>query len=74
MSMLMLEVEHDDVKLNFGKLEDLETYMRLEEVSEVKLKTKYIFSQVVPTMRLTYEDVKSLLENEKTSWHKKESD
>ena len=41
--------------------------MRLEEVSEVKLKTKYIFSQVVPTMRLTYEDVKSLLENEKTS-------
>ncbi len=67
MSMLMLEVEHDDVKLNFGKLEDLETYMRLEEVSEVKLKTKYIFSQVVPTMRLTYEDVKSLLENEKTS-------
>lgn len=66
MSMLMLEVEHDDVKLNFGKLEDLETYMRLEKVKEVKLKTKYIFSQVVPTMTLTHEDVKSLLENEKT--------
>lgn len=66
MSMLMLEVEHDDVKLNFGKLEDLETYMRLEKVKEVKLKTKYIFSQVVPTMTLTHEDVKSLLESEKT--------
>lgn len=65
MSMLMLEVEHDDVKLNFGKLEDLETYMRLEKVKEVKLKTKYIFSQVVPTMTLTHEDVKSLLESEK---------
>lgn len=64
--MLMLEVEHDDVKLNFGKLEDLETYMRLEKVKEVKLKTKYIFSQVVPTMTLTHEDVKSLLESEKT--------
>lgn len=63
--MLMLEVEHDDVKLNFGKLEDLETYMRLEKVKEVKLKTKYIFSQVVPTMTLTHEDVKSLLESEK---------
>lgn len=50
----MLEVEHDDVKLNFGKLEDLETYMRLEKVKEVKLKTKYIFSQVVPTMTLTH--------------------
>lgn len=62
----MLEVEHDDVKLNFGKLEDLETYMRLEKVKEVKLKTKYIFSQVVPTMTLTHEDVKSLLESEKT--------
>lgn len=61
----MLEVEHDDVKLNFGKLEDLETYMRLEKVKEVKLKTKYIFSQVVPTMTLTHEDVKSLLESEK---------
>ncbi len=66
MGMLMLEVEHDDVKLNFGKLEDLETYMRLEKVNEVKLTTKYIFSQVVPTMTLTHEDVKSLLENEKT--------
>lgn len=65
MGMLMLEVEHDDVKLNFGKLEDLETYMRLEKVKEVKLKTKYIFSQVVPTMTLTHEDVKSLLESEK---------
>lgn len=65
MSMLMLEVEHDDVKLNFRKLEDLETYMRLEKVKEVKLKTKYIFSQVVPTMTLTHEDVKSLLESEK---------
>lgn len=65
MSMLMLEVEHDDVKLNFGKLEDLETYMRLEKVNEVKLTTKYIFSQVVPTMTLTYKDVKSLLESEK---------
>ncbi len=67
MSMLMLEVEHDDVKLNFGKLEDLETYMRLEKVNEVKLTTKYIFSQVVPTMILTHEDVKSLLESEKMS-------
>lgn len=65
MGMLMLEVEHDDVKLNFRKLEDLETYMRLEKVKEVKLKTKYIFSQVVPTMTLTHEDVKSLLESEK---------
>lgn len=65
MSMLRLEVEHDDVKLNFRKLEDLETYMRLEKVNEVKLKTKYIFSQVVPTMKLTHEDVKSLLESEK---------
>ncbi len=65
MGMLMLEVEHDDVKLNFGKLEDLETYMRLEKVNEVKLTTKYIFSQVVPTMTLTYKDVKSLLESEK---------
>lgn len=65
MGMLMLEVEHDDVKLNFGKLEDLETYMRLEKVNEVKLTTKYIFSQVVPTMTLTHEDVKSLLESEK---------
>ena len=65
MGMLMLEVEHDDVKLNFGKLEDLETYMRLEKVKEVKLKTKYIFSQVVPRMTLTHEDVKSLLESEK---------
>ena len=65
MGMLMLEVEHDDVKLNLGKLEDLETYMRLEKVKEVKLKTKYIFSQVVPTMTLTHEDVKSLLESEK---------
>lgn len=65
MSMLMLEVEHDDVKLNFGKFEDLEAYMRLEKVNEVKLTTKYIFSQVVPTMTLTYKDVKSLLESEK---------
>ena len=64
--MLRLEVEHDDVTLNFGKLEDLETYMRLEKVKEVKVKTKYIFSQVVPTMTLTHEDVKSLLESEKT--------
>ena len=31
MSMLMLEVEHDDVKLNFGKLEDLEMRYNVED-------------------------------------------
>lgn len=66
MSMLVLEVEHDGLKLNFGKIEDLEIYMRLEGVSEVKLTTKYVFSQVVPTMILTYEDVKSLLKGDKS--------
>lgn len=64
MSLLKLIVEHNDVKMNFGSLKDLEVYMRLENVPEVTVTTSYIFDQIVPKMKMTYADVKSALESE----------
>ena len=67
MSLLLLEVEHDGKKERFGTVRDLEIYMRLEGVQEVTLTTKYIFEPVVPKMKLTYAEVKALVESEKKS-------
>ena len=58
-----LEVEHDGIELNFRRFEDLETYMRLENVKEVNLKTKYYLGIELPKMKITYDEVLQILKD-----------
>lgn len=56
-----LTVEHDGVQVNFGSFKDLEIYMRLEQVPEVTVKTKYYLGIELPKTQLTYDEVLQIL-------------